>query len=51
MTNAAGFKSTYIFGAMDQQSREEKLLQFRRKKYDFLIVTDLAARGIDIPLL
>lgn len=36
---------------MDQQSREEKLAKFRQKRYKLLIVTDLAARGIDIPLL
>lgn len=51
LTKAAGFKVTYIYGAMDQQSREEKLRQFRKKQFDFMVVTDLAARGIDIPLL
>lgn len=48
---AAGFKATYIYGIMDQQTREERLMKFRMKKIKFLIVTDLAARGIDIPLL
>lgn len=47
----AGFKCTFIYGAMDQRTREERLLQFRLKKVNFLIVTDLAARGIDIPFL
>ena len=47
----AGFKCTFIFGAMDQRTREERLQQFRYKKINFLMVTDLAARGIDIPLL
>jgi ATP-dependent RNA helicase DDX54/DBP10 len=47
----AGFKSSFIFGAMDQRTREERLFLFRTKKVSFLIVTDLAARGIDIPLL
>ena len=47
----AGFKTTYIYGVMDQQTREERLMKFRQKKIKFLIVTDLAARGIDIPLL
>lgn len=47
----AGFKCTFIYGAMDQRTREERLVLFRAKKVNFLIVTDLAARGIDIPLL
>jgi len=36
---------------MDQRTREERLVTFRTKRVNFLIVTDLAARGIDIPLL
>ena len=51
MCNLAGFKATYIYGVMDQHTREERLMKFRTKKIKFLIVTDLAARGIDIPLL
>ena len=47
----AGLKTVFIYGAMDQLTREERLAQFRQKKTRFLIVTDLAARGIDIPLL
>jgi len=46
-----GFSCTYIYGAMDQRAREEKLVLFRRKQVRFMFVTDLAARGIDIPLL
>ena len=48
VTAAAGFKVAHIYGAMDQSTREERLQKFRRKQYKFLIVTDLAARGIDI---
>lgn len=44
-------KAVYIFGAMDQSTREDRLLKFRQKRVNFLLVTDLAARGIDIPLL
>ncbi len=51
MTRLAGLRATYIFGIMDQKSREDRLAMFRHKKVNFLIVTDLAARGIDIPLL
>ena len=47
----AGLKTTYIFGMMEQSVREERLASFRKKQSKFLIVTDLAARGIDIPLL
>ena len=51
LLSKAGLRSDYIFGAMDQKAREEKLVAFRRKHIQFLFVTDLAARGIDIPLL
>jgi ATP-dependent RNA helicase DDX54/DBP10 len=47
----AGFKCTFIYGAMDQRTREERLQLFRYRKVNFLMVTDLAARGIDIPYL
>jgi ATP-dependent RNA helicase DDX54/DBP10 len=47
----AGFKANFIYGAMDQFTREEKLRDFRRKRVNFMFVTDLAARGIDIPFL
>lgn len=47
----AGFKANFIYGAMDQRAREDKLIEFRRKYTNFLFVTDLAARGIDIPFL
>jgi ATP-dependent RNA helicase DDX54/DBP10 len=44
-------KAVYIYGAMDQSTREDRLMKFRQRKVNFLLVTDLAARGIDIPLL
>jgi ATP-dependent RNA helicase DDX54/DBP10 len=47
----AGFKGALIYGSMDQRAREEKLSMFRKKFVSFLFVTDLAARGLDIPLL
>ena len=51
ISRQAGLKTTFIFGLMDQQTREDRLAQFRMKKVNYLIVTDLAARGIDIPYL
>lgn len=44
-------KANFIYGAMDQRAREDKLIEFRRKHINFMFVTDLAARGIDIPYL
>jgi len=39
------------FGSMDAASRKENLEEFRKGKNRFLVVTDVAARGLDIPLL
>lgn len=47
----AGLKSACVYGTMDQQQREMAVATFRKKKCPILIVTDVAARGIDIPLL
>ena len=47
----AGIKNTYIYGALDMEARKIHLAQFRSGKIPVLIVTDVAARGLDIPLL
>eukprot|EP00397_Hematodinium_sp_SG-2012_P009088 GEMP01009163.1.p1 GENE.GEMP01009163.1~~GEMP01009163.1.p1 ORF type:complete len:881 (+),score=205.72 GEMP01009163.1:31-2643(+) len=39
-----------VYGSMDQTARESEIYNFRKKK-GILVTTDLAARGIDIPLL
>ena len=36
---------------MEQEARQIVLNGFRKKKIQFLVVTDVASRGIDIPLL
>ncbi|RHY65491.1 hypothetical protein DYB34_001198 [Aphanomyces astaci] len=43
--------SSCVYGDMDQTSRKINIGMFRAKKTPILIVTDVAARGIDIPLL
>ncbi|KAI9009565.1 hypothetical protein BC832DRAFT_551797 [Gaertneriomyces semiglobifer] len=48
---SAHIDSTYIYGALDQVARTQHLNKFRSGKTKILVVTDLAARGIDIPLL
>ena len=43
--------SMIIYGQMEQELRNKNLENFRKGKIKLLIVTDVAARGIDIPLL
>lgn len=43
--------STLVYGTMDQDQRSANLKSFRNGEVSYLIVTDLAARGIDVPLL
>ncbi len=47
--NERGIFSTYYHGGMDQDERERALVQFRNGSVSYLITTDLAARGLDIP--
>jgi ATP-dependent RNA helicase DeaD len=47
--NEKGIYSTYYHGGMDQDERERALIQFRNGSISYLITTDLAARGLDIP--
>ncbi len=47
----AGISASAVYGALDQQARQENLDCFRHGKTKLLLVTDVAARGIDIPLL
>ncbi|RLN44624.1 hypothetical protein BBJ29_001188, partial [Phytophthora kernoviae] len=44
-------EASCAYGDMDQASRKINIGKFRAKKTSLLIVTDVAARGIDIPLL
>ncbi len=39
----------YYHGGMDQDDRERVLVQFRNGSLNYLVTTDLAARGLDIP--
>jgi len=47
--NEKGVYSVYYHGGMDQEERERALIQFRNGSMSYLITTDLAARGLDIP--
>ena len=47
--NEKGIYATYYHGGMDQDERERALIQFRNGSVSYLVTTDLAARGLDIP--
>ena len=47
--NQKGIYATYYHGGMDQDERERALIQFRNGSVNYLVTTDLAARGLDIP--
>ncbi|KAB7505285.1 ATP-dependent RNA helicase DDX54, partial [Armadillidium nasatum] len=46
-----GFSASYVYSSLDASARKINIAKFRAKKVNLLIVTDIAARGIDIPLL
>ena len=48
---AANIPNSHIYGALDQEARRGNLQLFRDNKVSVLVVTDVAARGIDVPLL
>jgi ATP-dependent RNA helicase DDX54/DBP10 len=47
----AGFAVSYAYGALDQTARRTQVQDFRAGLTNILVVTDVAARGIDIPIL
>jgi superfamily II DNA/RNA helicase len=47
--NTKGVTATIYHGGMDQSEREKALVQFRNGSVNYLVTTDLAARGLDIP--
>ena len=44
-----GIVNTFYHGAMEQRDRETALAKFRNGSINFLVTTDLASRGLDIP--
>ncbi|KAB2040485.1 hypothetical protein ES319_D02G086400v1 [Gossypium barbadense] len=51
MFREEGIEPSVCYGDMDQDARKINISKFRSRKTMLLIVTDVAARGIDIPLL
>ncbi|XP_065063488.1 ATP-dependent RNA helicase DDX54-like [Rhopilema esculentum] len=46
-----GIDCSYIYSSLDQTARKINVAKFQKKKTLILVVTDVAARGIDIPML
>lgn len=44
-----GIETGIFHGGMEQMQREQALIKFRNGTTQFLVTTDLAARGLDIP--
>lgn len=51
LLTTAGYSVSHIYGTLDQTARGQQMEQFRRGHTNVLVVTDVAARGIDIPVL
>ncbi|EEP75470.1 predicted protein [Uncinocarpus reesii 1704] len=47
----SGFAVAYAYGSLDQTARKIQVNNFRAGISNILVVTDVAARGIDIPVL
>ena len=48
---SSGFAVSHAYGALDQTARKMQVEDFRKGRTNILVVTDVAARGIDIPVL
>jgi superfamily II DNA/RNA helicase len=44
-----GIVSSYFHGGLEQKDRERTMIKFRNGSSNYLVTTDLAARGLDIP--
>uniref|UniRef100_A0A8D0D3C2 ATP-dependent RNA helicase DDX54 n=1 Tax=Sander lucioperca TaxID=283035 RepID=A0A8D0D3C2_SANLU len=51
LLTSEGVECAYIYSALDQTARKINIGKFVHRKAMVLIVTDVAARGIDIPML
>lgn len=51
MLNKANISNSYVYSTLDPSARKINTAKFTQNKVSVLIVTDVAARGIDIPNL
>jgi ATP-dependent RNA helicase DeaD len=46
--NAQGYSADRLHGELTQQQRDRVMMKFRKSGLEFLVATDIAARGIDV---
>lgn len=51
LLTTAGYSCSHIYSSLDQAARGMEMKKFRIGQTSLLIVTDVAARGIDLPVL
>ncbi|KAJ4296569.1 ATP-dependent RNA helicase dbp10 [Kalmusia sp. IMI 367209] len=51
LLKAAGYSVSYVYGNLDQTARKLQVQDFRAGLTNVLVVTDVAARGLDLPYL
>lgn len=51
LLKAFGYATSYVYGSLDQTARKMQTEDFRSGMTNILVVTDVAARGLDIPVL
>lgn len=51
LLRASDYAVSFVYGSLDQTARKMQVDAFRSGASNILVVTDVAARGIDIPLL
>ena len=51
LLTTVGYACSHIYSSLDQTARAIQMNRFRAGRTSLLIVTDLAARGIDLPVL
>ncbi|KAI9842501.1 MAG: ATP-dependent RNA helicase dbp10 [Sclerophora amabilis] len=51
LLRVSGFAVSHAYGSLDQTARNTQVQSFRTGMTNILVVTDVAARGIDIPVL
>jgi len=51
LLKAYDYATSYVYGSLDQTARKVQVQDFRSGFTNILVVTDVAARGLDIPIL